>query len=86
MRKQSQNTVSFEVSKAIIDLLESVHVRNHYREGRIITLTACQLAIQLQEQGARIWQTCEVVGGGRTFGLLVFEGILNRQCHFGTNG
>ena len=51
----------------------------------IRAFAAGQLALELQEKRARIRQFSEIVCSSRTFGLLILQGILNRETHLQTD-
>src|SRR3974390_640605 len=71
--KQAQHAIAFEVTEAVVDLLEAVHVGDHYGQRRVLALAAGEIAIQLQEQRTGIGKARQVVGGRGVFRLLTLS-------------
>src|SRR6266852_6920323 len=84
LRKQPQYAVAFQVSKAVVDLLEAVQIGDHHGQGVVVAFAARQFPIELQEQRARIRKTSEVIGNRRTLRLLVLHRVLDGERHLGT--
>src|SRR5712692_2714129 len=74
---RAQDLVSFQMAQAVVYLLEAVQVADQHGERGIYAFRAGQLAIEVQEQRARIGQVGEGVRGGTRFRLPVLESILD---------
>ena len=70
--------------KAIVDLLEAIHVGDHHGQRFVVAFAARHFPVEVQEQRARIGKTGEVVGHRRTLRLLVLHRVLDGERHFGT--
>src|SRR5471032_45113 len=62
-REQAQNTISFQMSKTIIDLFEAIQVADHNSERSLQAAAASGFSIEMQKQGSSIGQIGQVIRG-----------------------
>jgi hypothetical protein len=77
MGKQPQNAIAFQMPEAIVDLLETIQIADHDRQGCLVAFAASQFPIELQEERTGVGQAGEVIGDRGTLRLLVFQGVFD---------
>src|SRR6202165_4006558 len=84
--KQAQETIAFQVAEAIVDLLKTIQVTNHYSDGGVQSLAARQLPVKVKKQRPGIGQFRQVIGGGGALRLLEGQRILHGESYLGADG
>src|SRR5262249_20968395 len=80
-----QQLVAGQVAEAVVDGFEAVQIQYQNRQAAVDARAALELGIQVQEEGPRIGQAGEAVGGGRLLGVAILHRIFNSERRFGTD-
>ena len=62
---RSQHLIAFQVSETIVDLLEAVQIQHQHGQRHAVAMPPGKFRIELQEQGARVGESREIIRRGR---------------------